>query len=367
MFTENKFLLVENFTWLIQQLSKFVDPAIKYTSVKQPNLKGGARRQVRANTHSAYYTYSQVAKTALKGNTSVKIGTKNIPCEVWTVTHSDFTDPALGEKYPAPTEPYTCVITDRQTLKKGTASRYYVSCTCKDFKTTFQQELINSGYTAPDPTLPAAIGAKALAPAICKHLFSILTKHYADILDKEPQPDPSADIISVPKAKKPVVASPQIPMAATTKPVPTMSDAQLKPLAQSIIINTLSQQDLKIPTYELESYRIRNSKKISDYKFSVRYMGGFGKYGVGFYYAIAFTAGNQTRVPLRYLDNMEVDKDFMAKLYSLFTKEELVALIMNFSAKRPDTITLKESLDYTFVPGVYIIEDLSIDISSLLG
>lgn len=358
----NKFILIENFSWLVSQLKAFSDPQYTYKRAGMPSLVGGPRRIYRATNHSTYYTYAKIAKTTKKGRVKVSIGSDAVPCEVWEVTHVPFTDPKLKEKYPAPDTPYTCIVTDRAAIKNGTATRYYVSCNCVDFKTTFEQELITAGYTADDPTLPAATGKKKLAPAICKHLFAVLMKNYASVLATEKAPDPSAVITTA----QPTVKAKKQPGAGVSptvaKPLPSMSDAQLKPLAKALIAATLSHLDKQRQTYDIESYRIRNSKKISDYKFAVRSVGGFGKYGVGFYYCITSVSGPQGRITLRYLDNTDVDKDFATKLFSLFSKDELVALIQDNTTKRPDTLKLHESLSesFIFVPGVYVDENPSI-------
>lgn len=195
MITLPKFLLVENFTWLIQQLSAFVDPNIKYKNQGLPGLKGGLRRIYRYNQHyEAYYQSAEIKKSTEHVN--VNFGSVIIECDRWEVSHDTFEDKKLKEIYPKPdTGKYVVTVTSRDSFKNGTAKRYYVSCTCHDFAYTFKEELLNYGYTNGTVEKPSGgNGPRKLAPAICKHIYAVIKREYTDVLDNEPGAQESAEI-----------------------------------------------------------------------------------------------------------------------------------------------------------------------------
>lgn len=196
-----QFSLVENFSWLIQQLSSFDDPTITYVKQGLQNIRGGARRIYRYGAHyQAYYA----AATIVKSPPPVKVnfGNTQIECDQWDVSHPEFTDKQMKERFPKPadvlktdTNHYTVMVTSKDSIKKGTAKRYYVSCNCPDFDTTFKEELIKYGYTN-GTTLPNK-GVKKIAPAICKHIYAVLMREYKDIVKEESGPDQSAEFATV--------------------------------------------------------------------------------------------------------------------------------------------------------------------------
>ena len=229
-----KFLLLENFTFLLNQLDAFDDPQFSYKWQGRPEIRGGKRRKFRAGSPEfqgnetftevppqpptapqtpnqppvnplqpgqppqppqakpdPYNTYAQGAQiTRSPSGTSVNFGSTQIECDEWHVTHPDYKSTDLKERYPE--AEYTCLITSRNSLKNHTAKRYYVSCDCMDFDTTFKEELLKYGYTT-GTTLPSK-GKKLLKPAICKHLYTILMREYSDIIEAEAGEDRSAEI-----------------------------------------------------------------------------------------------------------------------------------------------------------------------------
>lgn len=228
-----KFLLVENFKFLLHQLDVFDDPQIAYAYQGRKDLRGGVRRKYRANSpefqgnetftevppqgtsttaqppvnplqpgasqqptqppQNPYTTYAQGAQISKSPNTNtINFGTTQVECDEWHITHPDYKSKELKERYPK--NEYTCLITSRASLKNHTAKRYYVSCDCMDFDTTFKEELLKYGYTNGMVQNPST-GKKKLAPAICKHLYTILIKEYQDIIKAESGEDRSAEII----------------------------------------------------------------------------------------------------------------------------------------------------------------------------
>jgi hypothetical protein len=187
------FELVENFQWLISQLSAFVDPQYTYDKMGRPDLKGGQRRIFRYDKH--FQAYYKEAKIATNSKAIVDFGGTKIECDKFIVSHAAFKDPELKEKYPKPESgSYLVMATSRDSLKNNTAKRYYVSCTCTDFQTTFKEKLISYGYTSDDGTLPPSKGLKKLAPAVCKHIYAVLLREYKDIIDAEGSAKESAEI-----------------------------------------------------------------------------------------------------------------------------------------------------------------------------
>lgn len=188
--TTNKAYLAENFTYLINKLIDFVDPKIG-DHTNYPDIKGGKRRIVRAQRGKQLgYQYKTAASTSTvssRGTKTIQAFGQNVLVEEWTVSHPHVKDPELGETYPTQDSngeargPYTCLITARISLSKKAQTRCYVQCNCKDFDTTFYEELNKAGYTNPK-SLPPASGAKALAPAICKHLYAIYSQYYTKLV-----------------------------------------------------------------------------------------------------------------------------------------------------------------------------------------
>jgi hypothetical protein len=190
--TTNVAVIAENFTYLIKNLMDFVDPNISYSTVNKPMLKGGKRRAVRGERSEGlgyqYKTAASKSSVTSRGTKTIKAFGTDILVEEWTVSHGDVTDPDLGETYPAadgqgPRGPYTCLMTARISLSRKTPTRCYVQCNCQDFKATFYEKLNNQEYTNPQ-SLPASTGKRALAPAICKHLYAIYAKYYRDLVNK---------------------------------------------------------------------------------------------------------------------------------------------------------------------------------------
>jgi hypothetical protein len=219
-----KFLLVENFTFLLGQLKAFDDPAIRYVNQGEPQLRGGQRRIYRSDNHTnIFYDYARTARVDFQTVVDVTFGAKVVECDEWHVDHDEFQDPKLKEKYPKPVEPYVVRVTSRRTLLNHTAPRYYVSCTCMDFETTFKEELLAYGYTNGVMSKPAT-GKKKLAPAICKHIYTVITREYGDILKSEDGAIENANIEQeVIPAPAPTTVAPAMP-----KKVPGVKQA--KPL-----------------------------------------------------------------------------------------------------------------------------------------
>jgi len=177
-----KLLLVENFKWLLGQLHAFDDPQFTYASVGRQDLRGGVRREYRYEKHyDTYYKGSIITKSP--SPTQVAIGNTQIECDEWDITHPKFKDPELKEKYPKPDTHYTVLVTSRRSLQNKTAQRCYVSCDCMDFNTTFKEELLKYGYT--NGTTLQGTGKKKLAPAICKHIYSVLMREYMFYINTE--------------------------------------------------------------------------------------------------------------------------------------------------------------------------------------
>ena len=342
-----KFILFENFSWLIGQLKSFVDPNISYSKQGMPSLKGGNRRIYRYQQHyDLYYKAASVKKTPPPVN--INFGSSIIECDKWLVTHSEFEDPQLKEKFPVPTKPYSVLITSKHSLENGTAKRYYVSCSCMDFDTTFKQELINYGYTSDDGSLPPATGTKKLAPAICKHIYAVLMLEYADLIKKiDITPEQSAEIY---------------PSQSSTAPqLTTSASSEAKTEAKRNILKTLSFLSNRMSN-SVEVYKNTRSTSpaYKKYKFMIR------KYPQG--YAIVFT--NPLLNPFR---DKNRDKEIVPILnwetrsanqlsspisyYSKFSKDELLDLIKTTRIIQPNQIntlnstvkkyTLTENLDLT--------------------
>ncbi len=212
MLSVPKLLLVENFTYLLGQLKSFDDPAITYSKQGMPHLRGGQRRIYRADNHNQiFYDYAKEATTNFQAVTDVQFGSTTVECDEWKVSHDEFADTKLKEKYPRPETPYTVLITSRKSLLDHTAERYYVSCNCMDFETTFKEELLKYGYTNGVLVKPGT-GKKKLAPAICKHIYTVLSKDYKDIIAMEAGAEESAEI----HIPEPISAGPYAPKYPAT-------------------------------------------------------------------------------------------------------------------------------------------------------
>ena len=218
--TKNTGVLCENFTYVVDNLIQFVDPKLNYGNVKLPDIKGGQRRMVRAmRGKDLGYAYKTAASTSVissKGTKTITAFGTDILVEEWTVSHGDVSDPDLGEEYPAsdsqgPRGPYTCLITARITIKEHKPTRCYLQCNCQDFKATFYEKLNQQGYTNPQ-SLPASTGKKALAPAMCKHLYAIYSKYYTNligstenyVIDSNPVLNGGPQIQPIPTATQPI-------------------------------------------------------------------------------------------------------------------------------------------------------------------
>ncbi len=261
-----KFILLENFTFLLSQLDSFDDPQFTYKWQGRQDLRGGKRRKHRANSAdfqgnetftevppqgtqqqapqgppvnplqpgaaqqpqqaqpNPYNTYAQGAQiNKAPASNVVNFGTTQIECDEWHISHPDYKSGELKEKYPK--NQYTCLITSRASLKNGTAKRYYVSCDCMDFDTTFKEELIKYGYTN-GTTLPST-GKKLLAPAVCKHLYTILMREYGDIIAAETKEETSAEILQPEKEK--ITASWDIEPREWEEPEETWEEPEQEP------------------------------------------------------------------------------------------------------------------------------------------
>lgn len=185
----NKFLLVENFTWLLNRLSQFPGGrkdasgnVVQFNHAKMPTIKGGERRELRYGRHfSKYYNITP------QGKTTVKFGSVPIECDKWHLAHNGFKDDDMGEGFPPPPDGHhTVMITSVDSMLNHTAPRYYVSCSCNDFNFVFLQKMVDAGYVSdPGNITPAKTGAGALnqEAAICKHILCVIvTEHEKSVI-----------------------------------------------------------------------------------------------------------------------------------------------------------------------------------------
>ena len=189
---KNEGILLENWTYVVDQLIKYVNPNISNKHKKLPEIIGGQRRIVRAMRGSKLgYNYTTAADKAAitnKGTKVIQAFGDDVLVEEWTVSHGDIKDPDLGERYPTKDSngdarsPYTCLLTARIDIKNRTAKRCYLQCNCKDFQVSFYSRLNSEAYTNPQ-SLPAPTGKVAQAPAMCKHLYAIYSKYYTDLVN----------------------------------------------------------------------------------------------------------------------------------------------------------------------------------------
>lgn len=271
----HKFTLLENFSWLVQQLSAFDDPNITYKDQGMQGVRGGARRIYRYDQHyDAYYKSAVIKKTPPE--VPVDFNGTQVLCDKWQVSHPDFTDAKLKEKFPKPITPYNVLVTSKSAIQTKKATRYYVSCTCMDFDTTFKQELINYGYTKNDGSLPAAKGTKKLAPAICKHIYAVLLREYSDVIKAEGAAELSAEISA------PLTVSQEEPPASPETLATAKYKASAKAEAQKNIEKTLTFLSNRMSN-SVDVYKNSRQSNIAykKYKFMIK------KYPQGF--VIVFT------------------------------------------------------------------------------
>lgn len=374
-----KILLVENFSYLIQQLSVFVDPNIKYAKAGLPNLKGGQRRIYRYDKHyQTYYATASIKKTP--PTVKVKFGSSEIDCDKWEVGHPSFSDPKLKETYPTPDEGhYTVLVTSKESLENGTAERYYVSCSCADFETTFKEELIKYGYTN---GLVGGVntGKKKLAPAMCKHLYAVLRREYKDIIEAEPGVETSAEIKHIsPPSIQPI--SPVQPIIKPGQPLPQSippviknkpgkqpkSDAQKKIEYEKDIRRALKFFSNTMPNgVEVYKDTRQSNNTYKKYKFMIK------KYFQG--YVIVFTnpllnpMRDKTRekemVPLmaRTSKGMIPTGDAIVVYTKYFNKDELMNIIR--SESRPIQQNQIDRIAKT-TPKYTLTEALEVEVSSM--
>lgn len=316
------FIILENFKYLLARLASFNDPAISYSSQGRKDLRGGARRIYRKDSHYAP-EYSQFTTQPVPPVLNITYGNAKVECEQWNVTHNEFSDDNLKEKYPKPAASYRVLITSRDSLKKGSASRYYVSCTCMDFDTTFKERLVTDGYTLDDGTIPTSSGKKKTDSAICKHIYAVLSEYYGDIISQEAAPNPS-----------PVVSGADI-SATSLSPAPATQDMSAKKADyEKAIRRTLkflsNQMSNKVDSYK----NSRAAQHYKKYKFMVK------RYPTG--WVIVFTnallnpfrdktrADKQEIVPILYWTSTGARPLGISSqnVYSkFFTKEELMNFI----------------------------------------
>jgi hypothetical protein len=371
----NKFLLVENFTWLINRLMAFPGGyanGTQFTHKKMPNIKGGPRRELRKTRHfPTEYTVTHLGKQI------VKFGSTPIECDKWKVTHNDFKDPGMGEKFPAPPDGgHTVMITSVDSMANQTAPRYYVSCSCMDFDTTFLQKLVDAGYTNdPGNIKPASTGpgAKKLDSAICKHIYAVIVDQYQKSVALEKGVEVANAAImpwtgsSVPAPIPPtqsVTAQPQVPTRDKKTEYSKLIAATLKRLSNS---SSNSINAYKSPNDAAKHYR--------KYKFMVKW---YGKS-----WAIVFTNPalnpfppdpndkNQFKemVPIyiRTSTGMKPSPYSPLSVYSYFTKDELKDLIRTNSKEiqQPQIARLKSILGIkpTTPDSSWLTESLEVEVS----
>ena len=193
--TKNNGILLENFTYVVDELIKYVNAGVSNVHKKLPEIIGGQRMMVRAMRGSqlgySYVTMAEKSIISTKGTKTIQAFGDDILVEEWTVSHGDVRDPELGERYPThdtangvqePRGPYTCLLTARIGIKNGTATRCYLQCNCKAFDTMFYERLNKEGYTNPK-SLPGSTGKMTQAPAMCKHLYAIYSKYYTNLVN----------------------------------------------------------------------------------------------------------------------------------------------------------------------------------------
>ena len=363
----NKFLLVENFTWLINRLTAFpggLANGTQFTHRKMPNVKGGPRRELRKDRHfQTEYTVTPMGKQV------IHFGSTPIECDKWKVNHNEFKDPGMGEKFPNPQEGgHTVMITSVDSIANHSASRYYVSCSCMDFDTTFLQKLVDSGYTKDPGNIPSAsVGpnAKKLDSAICKHIYAVIVDtHQKSLFIEKGVEVANAAIMPWSGVLTPKPIAPPAPVRDKKDEYGKLIAATLKRLsnASSDSINAY-----KSPSDAAKHYR--------KYKFMVKW------YGKG--WAIVFTNPalnpfppdpadkNQFKemVPIytRTATGMKPSPYSPILVYAYFTKDELKELIRNNSKEiqQPQITRLKSILGIkpTTPESSWLTESLEFEIS----
>lgn len=359
-----KFILLENFTWLINRLQNFQDPNITYSTVGLPNIKGGKRRIYRKDNHfSLHYTITDIGKI------NITFGNTNVECNKWKVNHDKFADVTMKERFPVPPgDGHTVLTTSIDSILNHTAQRYYVSCTCRDFDTTFLQKLVDYGYTADPGSIPPATGVKAIDPTICKHIFAVLVDKYSDAITMEHGIDvqpadqmPWSNILPLPI---PPTIAPKAPIRDKKTEYGKLIAATLKRLS---VLASKSILAYKSPTDAAKHYR--------KYNFMLR------KYPKG--YVIVYTnpdpAVNSTiknsefkeMVPIytRTAHGLVPSPLSPVAVYSYFTKEELQDLIRaNATPIQPAQITRLKSvlgIKPTTPESSWLTESLDFDTSIL--
>lgn len=369
----NKFLLVENFTWLVNRLKAFPGGyanGTQFTHRMMPNVKGGPRREVRKDRHfQTEYTVTPMGKQV------VNFGSTPIECDKWKVNHNDFKDPGMGEKFPKPQDGgHTVMITSVDSMSNQTATRYYVSCSCMDFDTTFLQKLVDAGYTNdPGNIPPASAGpnAKKLEAAICKHIYAVIVDTHQKSLALEKGVEvANADIMPWTGSTPP----PPVPAAPTTPPVAPTRDkkAEYAKLIAATLKRLSNASSNSINAYKSPSDAPKHYRK---YKFMVKW------YGKG--WAIVFTNPalnpfppdpndkNQFKemVPIytRTATGMKPSPYSPLSVYSYFTKDELKELIRNSSKEiqQPQIVRLKSILGIkpTTPESSWLTESLEFEVS----
>lgn len=329
----NKFILIENFTWLVDRLKAFVDPNIQYTSVGRPDLKGGSRRIYRKDNHFEKYSINDI------GTVTVNLGSTKIECDKFSYEHEYFKDAELKEKYK--TNKYTVMVTSRASMKAQTAPRYWVHCSCDDFAFTFLEKLVQYGYTSDTGAIPPSTNVKATDPTICKHLYDVIVEQHKEAFAKEGgvaiQP---ADVMpwnltpSTPTAPQQPIVAPNAKKAEYAK----LIAATLKRLNNA---SSTSIQAYKAPGDSAKHYR--------KYKFMVKW------YGKG--WAIVFTNPSSNpfpdvsqykeMVPIydRTATGMKPSPLSPLAVYANFTKDELKELIRNNTKEiQPAQVTRLKSI-----------------------
>lgn len=176
--------LVENFSWLIQQLHSYDDPNVTYAKQGRKDIRGGKRIAYRRDKHMVNEKRYLVSYL---GTEVITFGLTGVPIEIdkWEAVHPDFKDPELKEKYGH--DKYTVMITSKNSFANGTAKRYYVSCGCKSFISTFKEKMASDeyGYTNEDGISFTNNGTKKIAPGICKHIYDVIEAKYQDVLAAE--------------------------------------------------------------------------------------------------------------------------------------------------------------------------------------
>ena len=352
----NKFMLVENFTWLLDRLDAFVDPQFSYSSVGMPGLKGGKRRIYRKQQHfKTNYTVTSLGKV------TVNFGNVKVECDKFNVNHGSFKDDKLKERYPVPPAitrsqvpeegvggsaapasgaGHVVLVTSRDSMSDQSAQRYYVSCSCMDFDTTFLQKLVDYGYTADPGSIPPASGVKRLDPTICKHIYAVIVDNYQTYIALEKGTAiQAADIM--PWQNTPPPGPPPGPPVTTN-----VKKADYEKMISATLRKLSNASSDSISAYKSPADSAKHYRK---YKFMVKW------YPKG--WAIVFTnpalnpfpQGSQFKemVPVyaRTASGLKPAPYSPIAVYAHFTKDELKALIKaNSKEIQPPQVTRLKSI-----------------------